>query len=90
MKWPARKDVRLSHKSPYTEGEWDRWFAWYPVTMATGRDSAQWVWLEFVEWKWRTSRYGHETKQRRYRLPHNSRSKLQQRLHNLAELTRKH
>jgi predicted metal-binding membrane protein len=89
MKWPARKNVRLSEMSPHSEGEWHRWFAWYPVSMATARDSTHWVWLEFVERKWRTSRYGNATKQLRYRLPVNSEPDVQQRLHNLTELARK-
>jgi predicted metal-binding membrane protein len=89
MKWPPRKNVRLSEMSPHSEGEWHRWFAWYPVPVVSGRDSVHWVWLEFMEWKWRTSRYGNETKRPRYRLPRNSKPDLQQRLHNLAELTRK-
>src|SRR4029453_4553906 len=89
MKWPARKNVRLSEMSPHSEGEWHRWFAWYPVSMATARDSTHWVLLEFVERKWRTSRYGNATKQLRYRLPVNSEPDVQQRLHNLTELARK-
>jgi hypothetical protein len=89
MKWPARKNVRLSEMSPYSEGEWHRWFAWYPVSMATARDSAHWVWLEFVERKWRTSKYGSGRKRLRYRLPVNSEPDVQQRLHNLTELARK-
>jgi predicted metal-binding membrane protein len=89
MKWPPRKNVRLSEMSPHSEGEWHRWFAWYPVSMATARDSTHWVWLEFVERKWRTSRYGNATKQLRYRLPVNSEPDVQQRLHNLTELARK-
>jgi predicted metal-binding membrane protein len=89
MKWPARKNVRLSEMSPYSEGEWHRWFAWYPVSMATARDSTHWVWLEFVERKWRTSKYGSGRKRLRYRLPVNSEPDVQQRLHNLTELARK-
>jgi hypothetical protein len=59
MKWPARKQINLSERSPHSEGdEWERWFAWYPTVVVTGRDSAQWVWLEFIDRKWRTSRYG--------------------------------
>jgi predicted metal-binding membrane protein len=97
MKWPARKNVRHSEKnvrrsamSPDSEGEWHCWFAWYPVAMATARDSTHWVWLEFVERKWRTSKHGSGRKRLRYRLlPVNSKPYVQQRLHNLAELTRK-
>ncbi len=86
MKWPARRDVvraRRSASSPHSEEEWDRWFAWYPVIVATGKDSAYWVWLEFVERKWRASRYGSGSKWRRYRLP---KPGVRQRLRNLAEL----
>ena len=89
MRWLARKDVRLSEMSPHSEGEWHRWFAWYPVVVVTGRDSAHWVWLEFIERKWRTSRRGSGRKHRRYRLPGNSKSNIQQRLHNLRELGQK-
>src|SRR5262245_62392603 len=96
MKWSARKKVRLSEKnvrlsemSPSSEGEWHRWFAWYPVSMATARDSVHWVWLEFVERKWRTSKHGSGRKRLRYRLPVNSEPDVQQRLHNLTELARK-
>jgi hypothetical protein len=39
------------------------------VCLATGRDSVHWVWREFVERKWNTSRYGTGRKKRRYRLP---------------------
>ena len=88
MKWTARRKVRLTEKSAQSEGKWDRWFAWYPVAMATAEDSPKWVWLEFVERKWSTSRYGVRSKFR-YRLPDNSKPNVQQRLRNLAELTRK-
>ncbi len=90
MKWPARRDVkrvvRSATTSPRAEEEWDRWFAWYPVVVVTGPHSAHWVWLEFVERKWRTSRYGSGGKRRRYRLP---KPEVRQRLQNLAELTQK-
>jgi len=90
MKWPARKQINLSERSPHSEGdEWERWFAWYPTVVVTGRDSAHWVWLEFIDRKWRTSRYGSKRKQRRYRLRDNSKPDVQQRLHNLTELARK-
>jgi hypothetical protein len=85
MKRRTRREVgsaRFSH----SEGEWDRWFAWYPVTIATSRFSAHWVWLEFVERKWSTCIYGSGRKKRRYRLP---KKEVHQRLRNLAELTRK-
>jgi hypothetical protein len=52
MKWLAQKDVTSFRSSPHSEGEWDRWFAWYPVRMATSKFSAHWVWLQFVERKW--------------------------------------
>ena len=67
MKWLAPKDVSSSESSPLSEGEWVRWFAWYPIIMATRRDSVHWVWLEFVERKWSISRYGSGRKKRRYR-----------------------
>jgi hypothetical protein len=86
MKWLAPKDVSSCERSPHSEGEWDRWFAWYPVTMATGKDSVHWVWLEFAERKWSTSRYGTGRKKRRYRLP---KPEVRQRLRNLSELIRK-
>jgi hypothetical protein len=90
MKWCARKQVRLLESSPHSqEGEWERWFAWYPTVAVTGRDSAHWVWLEFIEWKWRTSRRGSGRKQRRYRLRDNLEPDIQQRLHNLTELAQK-
>src|SRR5262245_64160388 len=92
MKWPSRKKVRIrlsAERSPYSEGEWHRWFAWYPVSMATARDSTHWVWLEFVERKWRTSTSGSGRKRLHYRVPANSEPDVQQRLHNLTELARK-
>jgi len=57
MKWRARSEVGSARPS-HSEGEWDRWFAWYPVTIATSRFSAHWVWLDFVERKWSTCIYG--------------------------------
>src|SRR5262249_24112060 len=75
-------------EKPQSEGNWDRWFAWYPVKVAR-RDSVKWIWLEFVERKWGTRMYGNERKQRRYRLPFDSKTNAQQRLDNLAELARK-
>jgi hypothetical protein len=68
MKWFAQKDVTIFRSSSHSEGEWDRWFAWYPVLMATSKFSAHWVWLQFVERKWSTSVYGTGRKKRRYRL----------------------
>src|SRR5262249_34226472 len=88
MEWLARKDVACSRSPSHSEGEWGRWFAWYPVTVATGRHSARWVWLGFVERKWRTSRYGSGRGGRRYRLAGKKRD-VQQRLHNLKHLTQK-
>jgi hypothetical protein len=85
MKWLARRDVS-SPRPSHSEGEWDRWFAWYPVIMATSKFSAHWAWLEFVERKWSKSIYGSGRKKRRYRLP---KKEVHQRLRNLAELTRK-
>jgi hypothetical protein len=85
MKLHARKEVR-SGRSP-SEGEWDRWFAWYPVTIATSKSSAHWVWLQFVERKWTTSVYGTGRKKRRYRLPKNPKPDVRQRLQNLKDLT---
>ena len=85
MKWLARRDVG-SARSSHSEGEWDRWFAWYPVVIATSKFSAQWAWLEFVERKWSASIYGTGRKKRRYRLP---KKEVRQRLRNLSELTRK-
>jgi len=84
MKWIARKVVRCS---PPSDGEWKRWFAWYPVMMATANNSAHWVWLEFVERKWSTDAYGYGVKKRRYRLP--KLPEVRQRLRNLSELARK-
>src|SRR5436305_13375197 len=89
MKWPVRKDI-VCWRSPYhSEGEWGRWFAWYPITVVTSKYSAHWVWLAFVEWKWSTSRYSTGRRRRRYRLPHNSKPDVRQRLHNLKLLTQK-
>jgi hypothetical protein len=68
MKWFAQKDVTIFRSSSHSEGEWDRWFAWYPVLMATSKFSAHWVWLQFVERKWSTSVYGTGRKKRRCRL----------------------
>jgi hypothetical protein len=82
MKWLARRDVG-SARSSHSEGEWDRWFAWYPVVIATSKFSAQWVWLEFVERKWSAGIYGTGRKKRRYRLP---KKEVRQRLRNLSEL----
>jgi hypothetical protein len=89
VKWLAQKDVTSFRSSPHSEGEWDRWFAWYPVRMATSKFSAHWVWLQFVERKWSTSIYGTERKKRRYRLPKSSKPDVRQRLHNLKKLTEK-
>jgi hypothetical protein len=47
-----------------SQSEWHRWFAWYPVNIATDR---HWAWLEFVERKWAFSTYTGEWKLR-YRL----------------------
>jgi hypothetical protein len=69
MKWHAQRDVVCSRSPSHSEGQWGRWFAWYPVTIATSKDSARWVWLEFVERKWTASRYG-RTRRRSYRLSH--------------------
>jgi hypothetical protein len=55
--------------------------------MATSKFSAHWVWLQFVERKWSTSVYGTATKNRRYRLPKNSKPDVRQRLQNLKDLT---
>jgi hypothetical protein len=88
MKLHARKDVVIRRaSSPHSDAEWDRWFAWYSVTVATSQNSAHRVWLEFVEWKWSASLYG--TKRRRYRLPHNSKLDVRRRFHNLKKLTQK-
>src|SRR5215469_7996355 len=83
MKWPARKDVVCSERPSHSEREWGHWFAWYPVTVVTSKYSTHWVWLAFVERKWSTSRYGTGKRCRRYRLPHNSKLDVRQRLHNL-------
>jgi hypothetical protein len=80
MKWRARKEVRSFASAPHSEGEWDRWFAWYPITVVTSKYSAHWVWLAFVERKWSGSRYATGTRRRRYRLPHNSKPDVRQRL----------
>jgi len=85
MKWGSRIQVGSARPS-HSEGEWDRWFAWYPVTIAKSGFSAHWVWLEFVERKWSTSIYGSGRKKRRYRLP---KKDVHQRWRNVAELTRK-
>src|SRR6516225_3825346 len=91
MKLRRRNDVVIgsSGRSPHSDGEWGRWFAWYPVTIATSWHSARWVWLEFVERKWSSSRYGNGTRRRRYRLSRNSKPDVRQRLHNFKELTQK-
>jgi hypothetical protein len=89
MKWFAQKDVTIFRSSSHSEGEWDRWFAWYPVLMATSKFSAHWVWLQFVERKWSTSVYGTGRKKRRYRLPKSSKPDVRQRLQNLKDLTQK-
>ena len=88
MKWLAQKDVCVSSRS-HSEAEWGRWFAWYPVTVVTSKYSAHWVWLAFVERKWSAGVYGTGTRRRRYRLPHNSKPDVRQRLHNLKKLTQK-
>jgi hypothetical protein len=86
MKWLARRDVGSARSSsPHSRGEWDRWFAWYPIVMATSEVLAHWVWLEFVERKWSTGVYG-SGKKRRYRPP---KPEVRQQLRNLSELTRK-
>jgi hypothetical protein len=54
--------------------------------MATSQFSIHWVALQFVERKWSTGIYGTGRKQRRYRLP---KKEVNQRLRNLAELSRK-
>ena len=90
MKLRKRKDIVVTYvSSPHSDKEWGRWFAWYPVTIATSRHSARWVWLEFVERKWTSSRYGNGTRRRRYRVSRNSKPDARQRLHNLKELTQK-
>lgn len=87
MKWLARSDVgSIRSSSHFSGGEWERWFAWYPVRMATSKFSIHWVALQFVERKWSTGIYGTGRKQRRYRLP---KKEVNQRLRHLAELSRK-
>jgi hypothetical protein len=68
MRWQARMLVAM----PRSEGEWERWFAWYPVAVRIEKDSACWVWLEVLERKWSTVRDG----KRRYRLPEDSSADL--------------
>ena len=34
----------------YEKKTWNRWFAWYPVTVPVGL-SIRWVWMEWVERK---------------------------------------
>lgn len=68
MQWRTRTFVRI----PHSEGEWDRWFAWYPVVVPA-EGSARLVWLEAVERRWSTTRY----RKRRYRLPDNSEPQVQ-------------
>ena len=89
MKWPAQKDVVYSRSPFHSEGEWGCCFAWYPVTVVTSKYSSHWVWLQFVERKWSTSRYGTGMRRRRYRPPDNSKRDVRQRLHNLKHLTQK-
>jgi hypothetical protein len=88
MKLRSRKEIRRS-ASHHSEGEWDRWFAWYPISVVTSKYSAHWVWLQFVERKWSTSVYGTGRKKRRYRLPKSSKPDVRQRLQNLKDLTQK-
>jgi hypothetical protein len=40
-----------------SQSEWHRWFAWYPVNIATDESLAYWAWLEFVERKWGFNTY---------------------------------
>ena len=54
--------------------EWHRWFAWYPVSIATRDGKLHYAWLRFVERKWGTGRYS-GTMKWRYRLPTRSRSR---------------
>jgi hypothetical protein len=89
MKLRAGKEIRSFTSSSHSEGEWDGWFAWYPVLLATSKFSAHWVWLQFVERRWSISVYGTGRKKRRYRLPKNSKPDVRQRLQNLKDLTQK-
>ena len=81
MQWRTRRFMQ----KPHSAGEWDRWFAWYPVVVPTRESSASWVWLEVVERRWSKTR----RQKRRYRLPDNSEPQADQRLDNLAELARR-
>src|SRR6476659_4753550 len=67
MKWSLRNHSRLSRAMARLRGsietrrvldelEWHRWFAWYPVVVATDNERAYWAWLQFVERKTHWSR----------------------------------
>ena len=51
--------------------EWHRWFAWYPVPIMI-HGKLRYTWLQSVERKWGTSRYGGTSKWR-YRIRSRSR-----------------
>lgn len=40
VRWPAKR------KNP---GDWERWFAWYPVLVDYENGTSEWVWWGYVE-----------------------------------------
>ena len=55
MKWATRSPKRLM-----TNANWHRWFAWYPVLIAIEGTPDYWVWLEYIERKWKRGPYSDE------------------------------
>src|SRR6476661_1221731 len=52
----ARLRGSIETRRVLDELEWHRWFAWYPVVVATDNERAYWAWLQFVERKTHCSR----------------------------------
>jgi hypothetical protein len=54
------KEKEIAKKKP----EWQRWFAWHPVTIETQNNLKTTVWLEYVE---RKGTIGYNCMEYRYR-----------------------
>jgi hypothetical protein len=63
MKLRAQSNMRVQR--PACLLEWNRWFAWHPVPLVID-GKLHYAWLQTVERKWGTGRYGGTIK---WRLP---------------------
>ena len=62
MKWATRSHRRQMryNKRQWTNSNWHRWFAWYPVLIAIEGTPDYWVWFEYIERKWKRAAYSGE------------------------------